>query len=119
MRSLSTFPRILIFRGQIDFRKRRRSLAAVVQELLEEDPFSKTLFVFFNRRKDCVRALYWDKTGFAMWEKELEKDKFPWPKKLEQSSSVVLETQQVEWLLEGVDIWKLNPHQELNYSRVF
>jgi transposase len=119
MKAISAFPRILIFRGKVDFRKRKRGLAAFVQDLLAEDPFSKTLFVFFNRKKDCVRALYWDRTGFAMWEKELEEAKFPWPKKISETTTIALLPQQVEWLLEGVDIWKLNPHEDSNFSRVF
>jgi transposase len=119
MRDLSSFPRILVYRGPVDFRKRRRSLAAVVQDQIKEDPFSATLFIFLNKRRDCLRALYWDKTGFAMWEKELEKDRFPWPRQMPREGSVVLQNQQVQWLLEGVDFWKLKPHTELEYSRVF
>ena len=119
MRATGSFPRILIYRGQVDFRKRRRSLAAFVQDQIGEDPFSSTLFLFLNRRRDCVRAVYWDKTGFAMWEKELEKDKFPWPRQLPREGSMILLNQQVEWLLSGMDFWKLKPHTELEYSRVF
>ena len=119
VRALSSFPKILVFRGHVDFRKRRRSLAVVVQEEIKEDPFSTTLFVFLNRKKDCIRALYWDKTGFAMWEKELEKEKFPWPRKMPKEGSLILESRQVEWLLEGVDIWRLKPHENLDYSVIF
>jgi transposase len=118
MKALTSFPRILLYRGFIDFRKRRRSLAALVESHLQEDPFSETLFLFVNRRRDCVRALYWDKTGFAMWEKELEKERFPMPRKSDRSGSVILDEKRVQWLLEGVDIWKLKPHAELSYSRV-
>ena len=63
VRALSSFPSILVFRGTLDFRKRRQSLAALNQSELGEDPFSATFFVFMNRRRDCVRALYWDKTA--------------------------------------------------------
>jgi len=119
MRSICSFPRVLIFRSYVDFRKRRRSLAAIVQDEIKEDPFSSTLFLFLNRRRDCIRALYWDKTGFAMWEKQLEKEKFPWPRLLPREGSMILQNQQVEWLLAGVDFWKLKPHAELEYSRVF
>ena len=118
MRALSSFTRILAYKGNVDFRKRRRSLAALVQSELRDDPFSATLFLFMNRRRDCVRALYWDKTGFALWEKELEEARFPWPRKADRSGSITLTARQVEWLLEGIDIWKLSPHEELRYSRV-
>ena len=48
MRATGSFPRILIYRGQVDFRKRRRSLAAFVQDQIGEDPFSSTLFLLRN-----------------------------------------------------------------------
>jgi transposase len=118
VKALESFPRILVYKGNIDFRKRRRSLSAFVQAELREDPFSATLFLFVNRRRDCMRMLYWDRTGFAMWEKELEEARFPWPKRIERSGCVPLTARQLEWLLEGVDIWKLKPHEELSYSRV-
>jgi hypothetical protein len=51
-----------------------------------------------------------------MWEKELEKAHFAWPRKAERFGSVVLTARQVEWLLEGIDIWKLRPHEELSYT---
>lgn len=118
MRAISSFTRILAYKGHVDFRKRRRSLAALVQAELGEDPFSATLFLFMNRRRDCVRALYWDRTGFALWEKELEEARFPWPRKPERVGQIVLTSRQVEWLLEGIDIWKLTPHEDLVYTRV-
>lgn len=115
MRSIQNFPKILLCTHPIDFRKRRKGLAVFVQSVLSQDPFSTTLFLFSNRRRDCVRALYWDRTGFAMWEKELEEAKFHWPKKSE-TAPLSISIQQAEWLLDGVDIWKLKPHAELHYS---
>lgn len=115
MRTLETFPRIFLYTGITDFRKRRRSLAAFVSSELNEDVFAGTLFLFCNKHKNCVRALYWDKTGFALWEKELAKDKFKWPKKTEESQ-LILNAQEVCWLLEGIDLEKLKPHKELKYS---
>jgi transposase len=77
MRDTASFPRILIYIGQVDFRKRRRSLAAFLQDQIGKNSFSSTSFLFLNCRMDCIRAVNWNKTGFAMWEKELEKDKLP------------------------------------------
>jgi transposase len=115
MKGLESFPKILFYNGRVDFRKRRKSLACLVESQLKEDPFSETLFFFLNKRKDCVRALYWDKTGFAMWEKELEKEKFLLPKKC-AGEKLYLSANQVEWLLDGVDIWKIKKHKKLDFS---
>ena len=46
---------------------------------MEADPFAKRVYAFTNRRRDRVRLLYWDRNGFALWLKRLEKDRFPWP----------------------------------------
>lgn len=115
MKQLSSFTEILFYNGYVDFRKRRKSLAGFVESSLKLSPFSDKLFVFLNRRKDCVRALYWDKTGFAMWEKELEKERFI-AQKNRNGTAIVLTSKQMEWLLEGVDIWKISTHKKLDYT---
>lgn len=117
MKAISKFPRILLYPSAIDFRKGRKSLAIFVQSVLEENPFDGTLFVFINRRKDCLKKLYWDKTGFALWEKELEEQKFAWPKN-DSAACINISAEQMEWLLEGIDISKMKPHRELQYSLV-
>ena len=65
--------------GKTDMRKQINGLAIVVQQL-KLDPFSGSLFLFCNRRRYLLKILYWDRTGFALWQKRLEKDKFPWPR---------------------------------------
>lgn len=117
MKALSSFPKIHICPHFVDFRKRRLGLAAWVQEHLNLSPFGPELFIFMSRKRDCIRALYWDRTGFALWEKGLEEARFPWPKNF-QADEIVITPQQAEWLLEGVDLWRLKPHRELKYSMV-
>ncbi len=115
MRNLETFPEVLFFNGYVDFRKRRKSLASFVETVLNESPFSEKIFLFVNKKRDCIRLLYWDKTGFAMWEKELEKDKFC-VKRIRDGKGVSLSPSQVNWLLDGVDIWKIKTHKCLTFS---
>lgn len=119
MIKMEDFDKILFFKGNVDFRKRRRSLAVVVQHEMQEDPFSRTLFLFLNRSKTCLRALYWRGTGFAMWELELEKEKFPLPRKMQRMGSVEITEQQLNWLLSGINFWEFKQHENLNYSLVF
>ncbi len=117
MKSIQHFPRILVYTGPVDFRKRRQGVAVFVQEKMEKDPFDNTLYVFFNTSRTLVRILYWDKNGFALWEKGLEKDRFPLPKKCSQHL-LPLTPQHLEWLLQGIDISKLKPHKELHFERL-
>ena len=75
----SSPPRILAYREPIDMRKSFDGLIAVVQSLLEEDPLSGALFVFFNRRGNYLKLLVWDRTGFCLFAKRLEQGRFHLP----------------------------------------
>jgi transposase len=77
-----------------------------------EKLISETLFVFYKRRKPAVKCIYWDRTGFALWEKELEENLFHPPiKKLPEK---IAHTQlQARWLLEGIDVWVIRPQKEV------
>ena len=72
--------RIFLRPGFTDMRKAANGLGVIVQEQLELDPLSRNLFLFCNRRRNIFKALYWDRNGFCLWKKRLEKDRFPWPK---------------------------------------
>lgn len=57
--------RIFVCLDPTDMRKGFDGLVAVTRERLEEDPFSGHLFVFFNRRRDRVKGLFWDRSGLC------------------------------------------------------
>jgi len=63
----------------VDGRKQINGLAALVQDTLQMNPSSEQLFVFTNRRRDRCRISYWERSGFVMWIKRLEKAHFSWP----------------------------------------
>ena len=94
-----------------------RGLSVLVQEELDLDPFSSHLFAFCNRRRNHVRLLYWERNGFAMWQKKLETDKFPWPRKAGQE---VLDVsgRELNWLLDGIDVFAMKPHDAIFYESV-
>jgi len=64
----------------VDFRKQITGLATLVQDQLSMDPFSAQLFVFTNRRRTQCRILYWERCGFVLWHKRLERERFAWPR---------------------------------------
>lgn len=101
--------------GSTDMRKQINGLSVMVQEHLQRDPFSGSLFLFCGKTKKLLKILYWDRNGFCLWMKRLEKDKFPWPQ--ESSSVNEITREQLEMLLKGIDFW--NAHRKLNYSSVF
>ena len=98
----------------VDFRKSINGLVVVVEQQLELSPFTDAMFIFSNKKRDKLKILYWDKTGFALWYKRLEKQRFKWPKD-EQLSRLVLSEQQLNWLLGGYDIIG---HKPLLYQAV-
>ena len=76
MLTLPPAVRVFVCLEATDMRKGFDGLAAVTRERLEEDPFSGHLFVFFNRRKDRVKILFWDRSGLVVWYKRIEKGRF-------------------------------------------
>ena len=96
----------------IDMRKQMNGLAALVEGVLKQNPFSGALFVFVNRRRDKLKILVWDCSGFVVWYKRLEQEKFHWPIKSNEVT-VTLSGEQLHWLLDGYDVWKMRAHQSL------
>jgi len=106
--------RIFVRLGFTDMRKQITGLAKIVQEHAPQGPFSGSYYIFMGKTRRTMKILYWDSTGFCLWQKRLEDDSFPWPKDGEQLSEITRE--QVLLLLRGLDIWR--EHQEKKYSSV-
>jgi transposase len=95
--------RILVATQPVDFRRGMDSLAVQVREVLREDPFGGTLFVFRSKRADRVKILAWDGTGLCLYSKRLESGCFTWPPI--RDGSIVLSTAQLSSLIDGLD-WR-------------
>ena len=108
---------IYLCREFVDMRKSINGLSMLVESALSQDPFSGQLFVFCNKKRDKLKMLYWERNGYVLWYKRLEKDRFKWPKQL-TDAIITLNGQQINWLLDGIDISQLNPHQSLPYRSV-
>ena len=71
--------RILAYNEPVDMRKSFNGLVALVQSVLLEDPLSGSLFVFFNRRGNYMKLVTWDRTGYCLFAKKLERGRFRLP----------------------------------------
>ena len=79
---------ILIRPGVTDMRKQINGLSMIASEQMDKDPLSGALFLFCNRHRRILKAIYWDATGFAMWMKKLEQDRYPWPQTAEAARKI-------------------------------
>ena len=107
--------RVYLHRGPVDMRKQMDGLAILAQEVLQVDPLSGALFVFTNRSRNKLKLLLWERNGFVVWYKRLERDKFHWPKAL-ADNVVTLSCEQLNWLIDGYDVWRMKGHDALHYS---
>lgn len=104
MLTLPPGTRVLVATSRIDGRKGIDGLAALVRTQLAHDPLSGSLFVFFSRRADRVRVLYWDRDGYVLITKRLEKGVFRSPWQREDRAHVVVEAAELLLVLEGIDL---------------
>lgn len=106
--------RIFLALGATDMRKQMNGLSMLVCNQLGGDLLSGDWFVFCNRMRNLIKALYWDRTGFCMWQKRLEKERFKWPNN--EVEMMEINKQEWCWLLEGLDINQA--HKRLSYTTV-
>ena len=93
--------RVHVYGRPTDMRKSYDGLYALTRQALAQDPLSGHLFVFINRRATQMKVLYWDRTGFCIWGKRLERGRFlsDWQR---------VTTREMDWtglklLLEGIE----------------
>jgi transposase len=105
--------KILLRPGYTDLRKAKNGLSVMVEQQMAGEVFSGNVYLFCNRERTLLKAIWWDKTGFWLSHKRLEKDKFPWP----QTSEAVqeLSSEELSMLLAGIDFFKV--HKTLYYKK--
>jgi transposase len=94
---------VFVATARVDGRKGIDGLSVLVRSQFAEDPLSGSMYVFFSRRADRVRVLYWDRDGYVLVTKRLEKGTFrlPWPA---ERGRVVIEAAELLLVLEGIEL---------------
>jgi transposase len=95
--------RIFLARGPTDLRKGIDGLCALARDVVGEDPFTGHLFGFANRRRDTVKILVWDRSGFWLFMKRLERGTFEWPEEKGRERKVEMRSRDLYAMLEGLD----------------
>lgn len=103
MLTLQSGARVFVATERVDGRKGMDGLSGLVRSRFAEDPLSGTMFVFFTRRADRVRVLYWDRDGYVLITKRLERGTYrpPWAA---EEGRVVIEAAELLLVLEGIEL---------------
>lgn len=107
---------IYLYSQPIDMRKSINGLSYIISDLLGASVQNSSLTLFYNRARDKVKLLYWDKNGFVLIYKRLEKGRFKIIKYDETTETATLDSQQLSWLLAGLDYDLMAQNKSLNYS---
>lgn len=105
MLSLPPSVRLFVATQPVDGRKGADSLMVIVRDVFGQDPLSGHLFIFFSMRRDRVRIVYWDRSGFATWTKRLERGRYTLSFVAEAKlSASPIEAAELALILEGIDL---------------
>ena len=96
--------RYYLSRQAADMRKSYDGLSGLVRQGLGRDPLSGEVFIFLNRRRTMIKILVWDRSGFVLWAKRLERGTFELPRRSEDGMSIVLSWEELILILEGVSL---------------
>lgn len=99
---MSRVQKIFIVTGRTDMRKSFDSLMAVIRDNYQMDPFTNAVFLFCGRKRNTMKALYFDHDGFVLLQKRLDNGKFQWPRSPAEVRP--LTRQEFRWLMEGLSI---------------
>lgn len=106
---------VYLHRAPVDMRRQIDGLVVLAKDVIGQDPTSGALFGFINARRDKLKLLVWERNGFIVWYKRLERQKFHWPR-AGDADVVTLTGEQLNWLLDGYDVWRMKPHDVLHFS---
>jgi transposase len=88
----------------LDFRKQFDGICGEIQDYLGQDPQDGSLFVFYNRRRDRMKLLWWQSDGFWLFYKRLEVGTFQVPQVRSHDKSCILAPEQLQLILSGIDL---------------
>ena len=118
MLSLPPSVKIFVASEPVDLRKGFDGLSGVVRNILEADPLSGHLYVFLNKRRNLAKVLWWDRSGFWILYKRLERGTFTMPVPSTPTSSVVrMRASELMLILDGIDLRDAKRKRRYDYVR--
>jgi transposase len=109
---------ILLCKKPCDMRKSINGLSQLIASEFGYNPSDGRLYIFINKECNKLKILYWDKNGFCLWYKRLEKANFKLPA-IGDAKVLPLEYEQLQWLLSGLDMGKVKGFERLKYEHFY
>jgi transposase len=106
MLTLPSSVKIFIYTQPADMRSGFHRLSMLTESFMLKDPLSGHLFVFFNKTGDKCKILFWDRTGFVTWYKQLAEGTFEKLPSESNKASIEVDIAKLTWILEGIDLFK-------------
>ena len=100
--------------GYTDMRKHSNGLSIIVEDEMNINLLSKSIFLFCSKNRKTLKCLYWDRNGFCLWQKRLEKEKYPWPETDKEVERITLN--ELKMLLAGINFFKA--HKSIYYAEM-
>ncbi len=104
MLTLPSSVRIYLAVGTVDMRRGHDGLAAIIQSQWKLDLYGGPLFAFVGRRGDRCKILFWDRGGFVLYYKRLERGRFRLPRVPANATSATIDATELTMLLDGIDV---------------
>lgn len=100
----------------VDMRKSINGLSILAQEHFNNSIEDGAYYVFSNKGMNKIKVLYWETNGYCLWYKRLESSKF---KLIYDQETQSLTTQQLQWLLSGLDYQNIQGHKAKEYDILY
>jgi transposase len=117
MLKLSERTKVYVAGEAVDFRKAINGLATLIALQFDTPVNDGSVYVFYNRDRDRIKCLFWDKNGFVLYHKRLERGRFKMHKSAD--GTYVITQNQLDWLLAGLDFQLMNEFNALDFTHYF
>jgi transposase len=117
MLPLSTSCRYFLYRHQTDMRKGFDGLSGLVRDGLQMDPLDGDVFIFFNKRRGQVKLLHWERDGFSIYHKRLERGTYELPPVTGTATSVELRSDELMLILQGISLQSVHRRKRFGQTK--
>ena len=116
MLSLAASSRYFLYRYAADMRKGFDGLSGLIRNELQKDPLGGDVFIFFNKRRSQVKLLLWERDGFSIYYKRLERGTYELPSINGQSMSLPLRSDELMLILQGISLSSVRRRKRFHFS---